>query len=479
MPPRFAAGRSRRKLVCSGALLASLVAGCPGAEEREPPIFTVLSDSLLTFEGWASSVIVETDRRARFSVMDPEDQPRGAAVAENAGRIEIPFDASGLPASGAFLRVVGVSDSGGKAERTVSVSNGFEGLTALNDPPLAILDAALLTDGRLAVVAADGLYLQSAEGSTQFESLDSSDTPLSIAAGADGDFFVGGQEDIVVHYDEQGEECDRITLIETMAATNTLERSTRVVDLDSRFGSGTIEVVGAHELGFSGFNFSDLDCNDGCGAESECTLDPAHGFSTGTCLRVNAPSNFGGTAVALDAPIDADDPPLVYSGGYTFNVWVTVQGPNMCVDLETDGAAMHPLSGIVVSGERIWASIDSTVGSSTSESGQRGIYAIERGFNKGPTPSVPPTDHYGNLPDDRIRCLAEAVLDSNDEQGVWFGTASGVGLLRVDEAGGSQVDWISGYSLPGRQVSVVIQPPDSPSDLWVGTDQGLARLSLP
>lgn len=459
------------------ALLASLIAACPGTEDPEPPVFTVPSASLLTFEGAASSVLVQTDRRARFSVMDPEDQPRGAAVAENAGRLEIPFDASGLPASGGILRVVGVSDSGGRAERTVSVRNGFEGLTALDD--LAILDAALLTDGRLAVVAGDGLYLQRSAGSTQFTSLESSDTPLSIAAGADGDFFVGREDDVVVHYDDEGEECDRITLIETTASMNTPERSTRVVQLDSLFGDGTIEVVGAHDLGFSGFNFSDLDCNDGCGELSECTLDAAHGFSTGTCLAKSAPSDFRATAVTLDDPID-DNPQLVYSGGYTFNVWELDpdEPSNMCVDLDAASADLHSLSGIVVSGERIWAAIDSEE-STASEAGQRGIYGLTRGFYEGPTPSAPPNDHYGDLPDDRIRCLAEAVPGSDDEQGVWFGTASGVGLLRVDAAGNSQVDWISGYSLPGREVSVVVQPPDSPSDLWVGTDQGLARLVLP
>ncbi|MBI2894077.1 MAG: hypothetical protein HYY06_11040 [Deltaproteobacteria bacterium] len=458
------------------ALLALLTVACPGGEERDPPVFTALSASLLTFEGAASSVIVQTDRRARFSVMDPEDMPRGAAVAQNAGRLEIPFDASGLPAEGGLLRVVGVSDSGGRAQRTVSVKNGFAAVVVMDQP---ILDAALLTDGRLAVVAAGegaGLFLQLDEGDGEFSPLETSGTPLSIAAGEDGDFFVGGEDDVIVHYDDRGEECDRVTLIETMTSSQTLERPFDIVDMDSRFGDGMIELVAAHKLGFSGFNFSDLDCNDGCGSNSECTLDPAHGFSTGTCLTLNAPSDFGATAVALDAPLE-DDPPLVYSGGYTFNVWETVQGPNMCVDLGAGTAALHSLADIVIAGTRIWVGIG-TGSDAAPDAGVSGIYSLTRGFNDRDNPATPPRERYSDLPDADLRCLGAAV-SSDGQDSLWFGTASGVGRLRVDADGAAEVDWISGDSLPGRSASVVIQPPASPSDLWVGTDGGLARLVLP
>jgi hypothetical protein len=445
-------------------VLMLLLLGCSSEKPRVPPALTLLSPSLITFEGAASSVTLQTDRRARFSVLDAAGHPRGAAVAQGEQRIEVPFDTTGLEGT-STLRVVGVSDSGGRTETEVAVVHGIEGITALADPPQAIRDAALLTDGRVAVVADGGVFLQRNLASIDFQGpLAEGDDRRSIAAGADGDFFVGGGDDVVVHYDETGAACDRITLPPTQVEGGE-SASTGATAIVTQFGAGDTEVAVAHDLGFAGFNFSHLTCAESCASDATCDLQGTSAFSTGSCVSAGAREDFRATAVALDGD-------RLYTGGFTFNLWSLADGRSQCIDLGQTDASVHPLTDIVLSGNLVWIAVGSE--GESDRLGGVGLFSFDRSFEAGPPAPAP--GRVQALPDDDLLSLGPLA---GGGEGVWFGTASGAGRLVETGDGSASIDWISGYSLPGRQVRAVLQPPDRPEIVWLATDAGLARFNLP
>ena len=400
-------------------------------------------------------------------VIDPDGQPRGTAVAEQAGRFEIMFDPAGLPAAGAVLRLVAVSDSGGRSEATVRVRHGAEGLAVLEDE---LLDATMLSDGRVLVASTRGLLLQTSEGSAQFLGpLDSTGAARQVVApGPDGDAFAAGGDDVVLHYDAQGELCESIRLLATQTEGGDAH-PTRIDDLATQFGAGSTEVTAAHDLGFSGFDFTGRPCADDCADFEECTIDPTSGFSTGTCLTSDASPDFRATAIAMDAD-------RAYTGGYTFNVRSLSAGTNVCVDLQLQTESPGPIEDIAVSQDSVWVAI------------ARGVSRMERAFPVGSGVARPEVDRFGEgrpvadgldaLPDSEILNLAAASPGNTAVDGVWFGTPSGFGLLVRSDAG-DETAWISGLSLPGRSVRAIVAPVEEPGLLWVATDGGLARLRLP
>lgn len=461
----------RRSLLV--ALLASSVA-CSDGDEREPPVFRVLSPLLLTFEGQQSAVSVDVDRRARFSVIDPDGLPRGTFVAEQAGQFQVPFDPSRLPRDvSTTLSVVAASDSGGRAQSSFTVRHGALGLDVRSGE---IYDAALLTNGRIILASPVGVFLQTGVGSPIF------DGPLAVggserrvvAAGPEGDAFAAGDDDEVLHYDSTGELCDRIEILPTEVSAGAAQPPSAIVDLATLFGGGSIEVAAAHDLGFSGFSFSGLPCaSNGCADVDECPLDPADGFSMGTVLCLAAPeADYRATAVATQGD-------RIYTGGYTFTVRQLADNPaddtSVCVNLGLP-AFSDPIAAIAVSQSSVWIAV------------AHGISRLDQDFAIGGGVARPTSDRYGDgrtaadgldvLPDFDVRTMTPVAPGPEAADGVWFGTPSGFGRILRTESG-AEIAWVSGRSLPGPSVRAILAPPDDPGLLWVATDDGLARLLLP
>lgn len=442
-------------------LVAVLLGACSDGSDAVPPTFRVRSPLLLTFEGLPAAVSLEVDGRARFSVIGEDGQPRGTGVAEQAGTYEVQFDPSGLPDGGGDLDVVGISDSGGRAEATVTVRHGPTGLVVLDEPLVA---ATLLTDDRVAVVTATGgVLLEASVGSAEFDGPLEGGARTVLAPGPDGDFFAGGDDDVIFHYGDDGSLCDTIQLLLTQTAGGDAP-SSPVTDLDTQFGGGPDEVMAAHELGFSGFDFTGRPCAaDTCLDLDECPLDLSSGFSTGTCLTGGI-SDFRSTAIAIDGE-------RLYTGGYTLNVRLLPAATNQCVDLQL-AASEDTIEDIAVSATSVWVAVE------------RGVSRIDRDFDIGTGIARPQVERYGEgrapgdgldaLPSNDVRTLC-AVAGEVD--GVWFGTDAGFG--RVLRAGASpEVAWVSGVALPGREVVAILAPPDNAGLLWIATDGGLARLLL-
>jgi hypothetical protein len=464
----------------SALVLAALLPACSDGDEATPPVFHVRSPVLFTFQGQRSGISVEVDGRARFSVIDEDGRPRGTGVAEQSGRYEIEFDPTGLSEHGSTLSVVAVrGDSGGRARAEVLVRHGALGIEVLSSP---LTGAALLSDGRVVLLCDPGvasicteraILLQTSVGSTEFEE------PLGeggagartvLAPGPGGDFFAGGEDDVVLHYDSSGVLCDTIQLLPTQVDGGDAP-SAGLNDLFTQFGGGPVQVTASHSQGFSGFDFTSRPCagNEDCLPVEDCPLDAATAFSTGTCLTGGGAQDFRGTAVALDGD-------RVYTGGFTFNVRVISAATNQCVDIDVD-APGQVIDDIAVSAGSVWVAF------------ARGITRMVRDFETGTGVARPAVQRYGEgrdagdeldaLPSNEIRTLTP-VAGTADEgpDGVWFGTDTGFGrILRGAE--GDEVAWVSGLSLPGRRVVAILAPQDNPSLLWVATDAGLARLLLP
>lgn len=449
-------------------LAAVLLVACSDGDDPVPPTFRVRSTLLLTFEGQRAAVSLEVDGRARFAVIDGDGHPRGTGVAEQAGDYELEFDPSGLSAQGSTLEVIATSDSGGRARATFTVRHGAVSLEALDEQLSA---AALLTNGRVAVVSSRGLLLQASEGSIDFVSLATQGAPrTALAAGPAGDLFAAGEDDVVLHYDDTGDLCDTIELLPTQTLSGDQPPGI-VADLATQFGVGDTEVMAAHDLGFSGFDFTGRPCaQDDCVGVDECTLDATSGFSTGTCLARAVSDDFRATAIAMDGD-------RAYTGGYTFNVRSLSAGTNVCVDLQLPAGADDPIDDIAVSSSSIWVAIGD------------GISRVERDFDLGSGIARPVVERYGAgrapgdgldvLPSNGIRTLTGVVSGGGGAtDGVWFGTDAGFGRI-LRRGGTTEVAWVSGVSLPARRVIAVLAPPDDPGLLWVATEFGLARLLLP
>lgn len=461
-------------------VLAALLPACSDGDDATPPVFHVRSPVLFTFEGQRSGISVEVDGRARFSVIDEDGRPRGTGVAEQSGRYEIEFDPTGLSEHGSTLTVFAVrGDSGGRASAEVLVRHGALGIEVLGSP---LAGATLLSDGRVVVLCDPGIasvctqrtvLLQTAEGSTEFEEPlggDGGSSRTALAPGPDGDFFAGGEDDVVLHYDASGVLCDTIQLLPTQVDDGDAP-SAGLNDLSTQFGVGPVEVTASHSQGFSGFDFSRRPCagNEDCTPVEDCPLDAATSFSTGTCLTGGGAEDFRGSAVALDGD-------RVYTGGFTFNVRVISAATNQCVDIDVD-APGQVIDDIAVSAGSVWVAF------------ARGVTRMERNFDTGSGVARPAVQRYGEgreagddldaLPSNEVHTLTPVAGTAEEgPDGVWFGTDTGFGRI-LRRAEGDEVAWVSGLSLPGQRVVAILAPQDNPLLLWVATDAGLMRLLLP